>query len=166
MVRPRYKPVTPDQRIRELRKEFKAVRKEDPGPDRAKRLATFTRDAHAERQLNMAMHTAQLCLEEDPDPPELLVTAYLEELDGEVEDDQEALLRALLDLEDLARYVDRDDLGELADERFEEEARAWIRDAGEAERRHRLRTLASMVDRGYADQLRDELGETGAEGDA
>lgn len=157
MVRPRYKPVTPDKRIRELRKEFKALRKQEPGPDRAKQLATFTRDAHAERQLNMAMHTAQLCLEEDPDPPELLVTAYLEEIDGEVEDDREALLRALIDLEDLARYVDRDDLRDLADGRFDEEARAWVRAADETGRRHRLRTLASMVDRAYADTLRDEL---------
>lgn len=158
MARPRYKPVTPDQEIRRLRKEFKAVRKEEEGPDRAKRLATFTRDAHAARQLNMAMHTAQLCLDEDPDDPQLLVTAYLGEIDiGDARDDQEALLRALTDLRDLARYLDREDLQELADSRLDEEARRWISEGEDPERRHRLRTLASMTSQEYADQLRDEL---------
>ncbi len=171
MVRPRYKPVTPDQRIRELRKEFKSLRKEEPGPDRARRLAAFSRAAYAERQLNMAMHTAQLCLEEDPDAPELLVAAYLGELDtGEDDepverhgpasteaDEQEWLLRSLDDLADLARYLDRDDIEEQVADRLDEEAREWIREADEHERRHRLRTLSSMISREFADTIRDEL---------
>ncbi len=153
MVRPRYKPVTPDQRIRELRKEFKAVQKEDPGPERAKRLAAFTRDAHDERQLNMAMHTAALCLEEDPDAPDLLVGAYLDDQ----EDDPESRLRGYQELKDLARYVDRDDIAQIAQARIDEEAPAWIAGADEAEQRHRLRTLASMFSREFADQIRDQL---------
>jgi hypothetical protein len=152
VVRPRYKPVTPDQRIRQLRKDFRALEKEEPGPERAARLAAFTRDAHDERQLNMAMHTAARCLEEDPEPPTLLVQAYTDEVD-----DPEERLRALVDLADLARYVDRPDLTRLAEDRIGEEARAWVRGADDAEQRHRLRTLTSMVSREFADAIRDEL---------
>jgi hypothetical protein len=153
VVRPRYKPVTPDQRIRELRKEFSALQKEaEGGPDLAARLAGFTREAHLERQLNMAMHTAARCLEEDPDAPELLVRAYL----GPVEEPEERL-RAFVDLQDLARYVDRPDLRDHCTAAIREEARSWVRGADEAEQRHRLRTLTSMVSREFADEIRDEL---------
>lgn len=152
MVRPRYKPVTPDQRIRELRKDFRTLQKEEPGADRAARLADFTRAAHEERQLNMAMHTAALCLDEDPTAPELLVRAYTDGVE-----DTEDRLRAYVDLKDLARYVERRDLTELADRRIGEDARCWVREADEAEQRHRLRTLTSMLSREFADTIRDEL---------
>lgn len=154
MVRPRYKPVTPDQRIRELRKEFKHLEtKVEPGPERAEQLAAFTRAAHDERQLNMAMHTAARCLEEDPGPPDLLVAAYLPD---DLTDPEERL-RALVDLQDLARYLDVGELRSFAEERIDDEARSWVRGASEAEQRHRLRTLGSMVDQPFADRLRDEL---------
>jgi hypothetical protein len=153
VVRARYKPVTPDQRLRELRKEFTGFEREDPGPDRAARLAVFARAAHDERQLNMAMHAAQLCLDDDPDAPELLVDAY--RLDG---DDTEEQLRSYGDLADLARYIDRPDIVELAQAEQAEQARAWVAAGDDQERRHRLRTLASMVGRAFADDLRDELG--------
>lgn len=154
MVRPRYKSVTPDQRIRELRKEFRHLEtKVEPGPERAGQLAAFTRAAHDERQLNMAMHTAALCVEEDPSPPDLLIAAYVPD---EVTDPEERL-RALVDLHDLARYVDHQELRAFAGERIDEEARAWVRDGSDAEQRHRLRTLGSMVDQEFADRIRDEL---------
>lgn len=154
MARPRYKPVSPDQVIRELRKEFRRLRtKEEPGPERAAQLAKFTRHAHEQRQLNMAMHMASLCLEEDPDRPSLLVDAYLPpDLD-----DPEERLRALVDLRDLARYVDDPDVRALTDERIADDARSWVRAGNEAERRHRLRTLGSMVDQHFADTIRDEI---------
>lgn len=152
MVRPRYKPVTPDQRIRELRKEFRALQKEEPSTERAAKLAEFTRSAHAERHLNMAMHTAALCLDEDPDAPDLLVNAYVEAVE-----DPEERLRAFVDLKDLARYVDRPDLVELSDDRIASEARSWVRAGDETEQRHRLRTLTSMISREFADTIRDEL---------
>ncbi len=152
MVRPRYKPVTPDQRIRELRKEFRALQKEEPSADRAARLAVFTREAHLDRHLNMAMHTAALCLDEDPDAPDLLVDAYLADVE-----DAEDRLRAYVDLKDLARYVDRPDIVSMCDERISEEARAWVAAADETEQRFRLRTLTSMVSREFADAIRDEL---------
>lgn len=152
MVRARYKPVTPDQRLRDLRKEFKGFDKEEPGPERAARLAAFARAAHDERQLNMAMHAAQLCLDEDPDAPELLVAAYRT---GPT--DTEERLRSYADLKDLARYVDRPDVVTLAEEMITDEARAWVADGDEQEQRHRLRTLTSVVDRAFADGLRDEL---------
>lgn len=154
MVRPRYKPVTPDQRIRELRKEFKHLEtKVEPGPERAEQLAAFTRAAHDERQLNMAMHTAARCLEEDPDPPELLVAAYLPE---DLTDPEERL-RALVDLQDLARYVDVAELRSFTEKAIDDEARSWVRAGSEAEQRHRLRTLGSMIGAPFADQIRDEL---------
>ncbi len=151
MVRARYKPVSPDDRIRELRKELKQLQKEDPSPERAERLATFARAAHEERQLNMAMHTAQLCLEEDPDAPALLLAAY-EPTDAE---DVEEVIRGWADLQDLARYVDRPDVKETADQRVRETAIAWLQGADDAERRHRTRTLASMYDRAFADDIAD-----------
>jgi ABC-type ATPase with predicted acetyltransferase domain len=155
MVNARYKPITPDKRIRELRKDFKALSQEEPSAERAQRLAAFTREAHADRQLNMAMHTAQLCIEDDPDDPALLVAAYLP--DG-IERDGEAHLRALTDLADLARYIDRPDLRDDATGRVHDVALAWIEEATEPERRHRLRTLMSMFDRAFVDAIRDESG--------
>lgn len=154
MVRPRYKPVTPDQRIRELRKEFKHLEtKVEPGPERAEQLAAFTRAAHDERQLNMAMHTAARCIDEDPDAPDLLVAAYLPD---DLTDPEERL-RALVDLQDLARYVDVAELRRFTEEHIDDEARAWVRAGSDAEQRHRLRTLGSMIDPSFADEIRDEL---------
>ncbi|MEX1177536.1 MAG: hypothetical protein WEB09_03655 [Nitriliruptor sp.] len=152
MVRARFKPVTPDQRLRDLRKEFKGFEREDPGPERAARLAVFARSAHDDRQLNMAMHAAQLCLEDDPDAPDLLVDAYSSSGTSD-----EERLRSYTDLVDLARYIDRPDVAELAERSLHGEARAWVAGGDEQERRHRLRTLASMISRGFADDVRDEL---------
>lgn len=154
MARPRYKPVDPSRVIRDLRKEFKRLQnKEEPGPERAELLAAFTRSAHLERQLNMAMHTATQCLEEDPDAPDLLVAAYLP---PDLKDAEERL-RTLVDLRDLARYVDDDDLRSFVDEHIDDEARAWAREANDQERKHRLRALTSMFGREFADQIRDEF---------
>lgn len=150
-MRARYTPVAPDQRIRELRKELKALQKEEPSAERAERLAAFARVAHEERQLNMSMHTAQLCLEEDPDAPTLLLAAW-EPAD---DDGPEEVLRTWIDLRDLARYVDRDDVRTVADDHIRATAIDWIADADEAEERHRLRTLTSMFDRAFADDIRD-----------
>ncbi len=154
MARPRYKPVDPAKVIRELRKEFKRLQtKEEPGPDRAELLAAFTRAAHEERQLNMAMHTASQCLEEDPDAPSLLIAAYLP---TDLHDPEERL-RTFVDLRDLARYVDHEELQSFVQEHIDTESRAWARDANEQERKHRLRTLTSMFGREFADQIRDEI---------
>lgn len=154
MARPRYKPVDPAKVIRELRKEFKRLQnKEEPGPERAELLAAFTRAAHEERQLNMAMHTATQCLEEDPDAPALLIAAYLPPDMSE----PEQRLRTLSDLRDLARYVDDEDLQSFVDEHVDDEARAWARAANDQERKHRLRTLGSIFNQAFADQVRDEI---------
>lgn len=150
-MRARFKPIPPDERIRQLRKELKALQKEEPSPERAERLAAFARAAHEERQLNMAMHTAQLCLDEDPDAPALLLAAYEP---GE-DEDREEMLRTWSDLQDLARYVNREDVKQVATEHIHETATAWIADADEAETRHRLRTLTSMFDRAFADAIHD-----------
>ena len=146
------KPVTPDQRIRDLRKEFRSFDGEEPGPDRAARLAGFTRAAHLERQLNMAMHTAALCLEDDPDAPALLVAAYAVD-----EGDEEARLAALSDLVDLSRYLDQPAVKEAAMELLREGARAWVAGGDEGERRYRLRTVQSLTSVAVADEIRDEL---------
>lgn len=152
MVRARFKPVTPDQRLRDLTKEFRAFEREEPGPERAARLASFVRTAHEHRQLNMVMHAAQLCLQDDPDDPDLLVRAYFD-----VDEHIEERLHSLQDLRDLARYVARDDIDRLADEELLRTARAWLAGATAAERRHHLRTLASVLPRERVDDLRDEL---------
>ncbi len=147
------KPVIPDADIRDLRKDYKALMKAE-GEDRAEDLAKFARRAHVMRQINMAMHTGQLALDEDAAAPDLLVAAYLGDLDTE---DDEQGLHDLLDLVDIGRWLDRDDIAGLAADRFDEHARSWVSDANAAEARHRLRTLADMKDRAYADNLRDEL---------
>lgn len=150
-MRARYTAAPPGQRIRELRKELKDLQKEEPSPARAERLAAFARAAHEERQLNMSMHTAQLCLEEDPDAPALLLQAW----EPAATAGPEEVLRTWIDLRDLARYVDRPDVVETADEHIRGTAVDWIADADEAEERHRMRTLASMFDRAFADEIRD-----------
>ena len=152
-MRARYKPVPPDERIRQLRKELKSLQKEDPSPERAERLAAFARAAHEERQLNMAMHTAQLCLQEDPDAPTLLLAAY----EPAEDEGAEEVIRGWADLQDLARYVDRPDIKATADERVRESAVAWLRDADDVERRHRARTLTSLFDRAFADDVLDAV---------
>lgn len=140
--------------VRELRKEFKRLQtKEEPGPERAELLADFTRAAHVERQLNMAMHTAALCLDEDPDDPSLLIAAYIP---PDLEDPEERL-RTFADLRDLARYVDHQELRDFAQEHIDAEARAWAREATDQERKHRLRALTSIYGRDFADRVRDEL---------
>ncbi len=152
MARSQSRPVTPDQRIRDLRKEFRTLDGEDPSPDRAARLATFVRAAHEDRQLNMVMHAAGLCLEDDPDAPSLLVDAYVSH-DGPPEE----RLRVLDDLRDLGRYVGRADMTDIADDHLRREARSWVADASDGERRYRLRTVQSLVSREVADAIRDEL---------
>jgi hypothetical protein len=146
------KPVTPDQRVRDLRKEFRNFEKEEPGPDRAARLAGFVRGAHDQRQLNMAMHAAALCLDEDPDAPALLVEAYVD-ADAPLEEQ----LHTYGDLRDLARYLDRQDIVATADARQRSVARDWVADADDGERRYRLRTVKSAISREAADDIRDEL---------
>lgn len=154
MARARQKPVTPDQRIRDLRKEYRGFDKEDPGPERAARLAVFTRAAHAERQVNLAMQTAAMCLADDPDDPALLLSAY-----ADADETLEERMHALGDLRDLARYIDRPDIGTTAEQLQIDTARAWVAAADEGERRYRLRSVQSATSREIADQLRDELGE-------
>lgn len=154
MARPRYSGVDEGQRIRELRKEQRRLEtKEEPGRDRAALLAGLVKAAHEHRQLNMAMHAASMCIDEDPDAPSLLVDAYL--TDDLV--DPEERLRTLVDLQDLARYIGHEDLRSWVDEQIDSEARAWVSAGNEQERRHRLRTLGSMVDGRFADTIRDEL---------
>jgi hypothetical protein len=146
------KPVSSEQRIRDLRKEFRTLDTEPPGPERAERLATFTRAAHDDRQLNMAMHAAALCLDDDPDAPTLLVSAY-----SEPDADPETQLATYDGLRDLARYVDRPDVAAIAEERLGAVARAWVATAEPSERRYRLRTIQSLTSRATADALRDEF---------
>lgn len=152
MVRPRYKPVTPDQRIRELRKEFRALQKEEPSVERGARAAEFAREAHTERQLNMSMHCGAMALEDDPDAPKMLIDAYTADIE-----DPEERLRAYVDLEDLARYLERDDIKQHAQESIAKEARVWVRAGDDTEQRYRLRTLTSMISREFADEIRDEM---------
>ncbi|HSK22804.1 MAG TPA: hypothetical protein VK906_06495 [Egicoccus sp.] len=151
MVNAQFKPVAPDQRARELSKEMTALEKEEAGPERAAKLAPLVRAAHHERQLNLAMHAAAMCLDEDPDAPAMIIDAYA------TDEDPEERLRTLGDLRDLARYVDRPDLVEFADRQLKVEATEWVRAGEEHERRHRLRTVQSATSRAVADQIRDEL---------
>lgn len=152
MARTTAKPVTPDQRLRDLRKEFRGFEREEPGAERAARLAEFTRAAHDERQLNMAMHAAGLCLEDDPDDPDLLVAAY-----AETDEPPEERLHALADLRDLARYLDRADIATIAAEQLRACAQGWVADGDESEQRYRLRTVQSVISREVADDIRDAL---------
>ncbi len=151
-MRANYKPVDPDKQRREMQREFKNFSKSEPSPERTERLAEFTREAHDERQLNMAMHTAAMCLEDDPDAPTLLIAAYDQD-----EQDMEVRLRSWTDLADLARYIDRPDIVELANDRLQADAEAWVRAAPETEQRTILRTLASVKDRGFADTIKDKI---------
>ena len=152
MARATAKPVTPDQRIRDLRKEFRGFDREEPGPDRAARLAGFTRAAHDERQLNMAMHTATLCLADDPDAPDLLVAAY-----AEADETLEERMYALSDLRDLGRYIDRADIESTAGSLLRACAEAFVAEADPSEQRYRLRTVQSAISREVADEIRDAL---------
>ncbi len=149
MVRARYKPVTPDQRLRDLRKEFKGFEKEEPGPERAARLAVFARAAHDDRQLNMAMHAAQLCLDEDPDAPALL-RRRLPDLDAATT----RIACAPTPTSRTSRGTSTAPTWSSSPNvRSHDEARDWVLAGDDQERRHRLRTLASMIGRRFADDL-------------
>lgn len=151
MVRASFKPVPPDQRLRELRKELKELGKAEPGAETTQRLATFTRAAHDERMLNMVMHAGQRCLDEDSRAPKALLAAY-----KPVSADVEEQIRGWLDLVDLGRWLDRGDLQATGREHAEQTARDWLKKADAAEARHRLRTISSALGREFADDLRDE----------
>lgn len=152
MAQHRARPVTPERRVRDLRKEHQAVSREAPGPQRAARLAAMTRAALDERQVNLAMETATRCLEEDPADPALLLAAFRDDTL-----DPEAQLAAYDDLRDLARYIDRPDVGEHAAAQLEAVARTWVAGADPGERRYRLRTVQSLTSRETADALRAEF---------
>jgi hypothetical protein len=152
MAQHRARPVTPDRRVRDLRKEYQAVERDDPGPQRAVRLAELTRAALDDRQVNMAMQAATRCLDEDPEDPALLLAAFADDTL-----DPEAQLAAFDALRDLARYIDRPDLGSLVTDRLEAVARSWVADADPGERRYRLRTVQSLTSRATADALREEF---------
>lgn len=153
MVKASFKPVPPDQRIREIRKEFKELGKAEPGAETTERLAAFTRAAHDERMLNMVMHAGQRCLDEDTRAPRALVAAYTPE-----SNDVEEQIRGWLDLVDLGRWLDRDDLQETGRDKAEKTARDWVKKADAAEARHRLRTIGSALGPDFADDLRDSIG--------
>lgn len=152
MVKASFKPVPPDQRIRELRKELKDLGKAEPSAETTKRLAAFTRAAHDERQLNMVMHIGQRCLDEDKKAPKALIDAYTPDTK-----DVEEQIRGWLDLVDVGRWLERDDLRETGRANAEEIARKWAKDGDATEQRHRLRTIASALGREFADDLRDEI---------
>lgn len=156
MAQHRARPVTPDRRVRDLRKEHQAVEREAPGPQRAARFAEMTRAALDDRQVNMAMETATRCLEEDPDDPALLLGAFSDDTL-----DPEAQLVAFDALRDLARYIDRPDVGDQATARLETVARSWVAEADPGERRYRLRTVQSLTSRETADTLRAEFDRPG-----
>ncbi|MFN2557896.1 MAG: hypothetical protein ABR592_13710 [Nitriliruptorales bacterium] len=138
-------------RVRDLRKELKELEREEPGEKRAERLADFARRAHEERALNKAMHVAQLCLEEDPRAPTLLVAAYTRE------EAAEDLLRALSELANLGRWLGRDDLVEIARGRARTLAPDWLDESAGGERRRRLRALASMFGDEFAEHLQGDV---------
>ena len=148
----RSRPATPDQRVRELRKEFRALDAEQPSAERSTRLAEFTRAATVERQLNLAMQTAERCLEDDPEPPQLLLAAF-----DRADQDTQTRLDALADLRDLAGYLGREDVVATVEVHLTERAREWTADADASERRYRLRTIQSLVSAEVADLLRDEF---------
>lgn len=154
-MRPMYKPVNAQKKARDLTKDFKTLQKTEPGPERAVELAEFAKRAHEERSLNMVMHTAALCLEEDPDAPALLIAAYTDGIDDPIE-----RLRAWADLEDLARYIEQPDIRELARERIRSESADWYAAAADdaAEQRTRWRELARIFDRDFADTIRLSAG--------
>jgi hypothetical protein len=152
MAQHRARPVTPDRRVRDLRKEHQAVEREAPGPQRAARFAELTRAALEDRQVNMAMETAARCLAEDPDDPALLLAAFSDDAL-----DPEAQLVSFDALRDLARYIDRPDVGDHATARLETVARSWVAEADPGERRYRLRTVQSLTSRETADSLRAEF---------
>lgn len=153
----KYKPVDPAKQLRDLRKEFKYIQKDklesEPGAERAAELADFIKRSHDMRQLNFVMHTAPLCLDHDPEPPQALVDAYTADID-----DAEERLRAVSELGNLGRWIGNDELKAIAEERSRAEAPAWVAAAEGSEQRRRLRDLGSMFDREFADSVRDELG--------
>ncbi len=146
-----YKPVNPDQRIRDLRKAFKGIQKGEPGAERVPELAEFVRMAHDERMINMVMHAANLCLDEDPDAPAALIAVY-------TSDERPAdRLHSYSDLHDLGGWIGRPDFKETAVERARSEAPAWVAAADPSEQRIRLRDLESWFGREFADDVRDEV---------
>ena len=153
MARASGRHTTPDQRVRDLRKQLRTLEVEPPGPERAEHLAALARAAHEERMLNMAMHAASLCLDDDPDDPERLVAVYLA-----AGRDPEERLHALDDLRDLARYVGRHDISAIAEQHLRQVAQAWVAAGEEPERRYRLRRVQSVASVEVADAIRTTLG--------
>lgn len=156
MARASARPRHASHRIRDLRQRLRELEREAPGPDRAIRLAEVVRAAHDDQQLNIAMHSAVLCLADDPDAPELLLTVF-----ADADEPLEDRLLALGGLRDLARYIDRSDVAALAAGLQRATAHRFVEEAATDGRDERLRTVATVISPAAADDLRRALDDEG-----
>lgn len=142
-----YKLPNPERERTQRNRELKRLRtKAEPGRERAERAAELAVAFHEERAINHVMELAQLVVGDIDDGVEVLVSAYLEDVDGN-EDHMERMAM----LANVGRWTDLAALESTARERGIAAAVAWTGSVDdEIEQDERL----SVVERRFDDVLR------------
>ncbi|MEE8601155.1 hypothetical protein [Euzebya tangerina] len=145
-----YKLPNPERERTERRRELKRLRtKTDPGPERAERSAELAVIFHEHREINHVMELAQLVVEDVDDGVGVLLSAYLDGVEG-VEDQMERLAM----LANVGRWTELTDLEAAARDKGLDAAVRWTRSVDdEIEQAERL----SVVERRFDEDLRKQV---------
>lgn len=139
--------VEPGRDRRKRREHMKALLKESPGPERARQLAELARELHDNRELNLAMDTGRLAIEDADGSVMPLVAAYVrhERADHTIED--------LAMLADLGRWLDSGPLTTLVRTMAFERGLDWCGCTDGRERERRIDTVRRRFDDHLADEI-------------
>lgn len=142
-----YKLPNPERERTERNRELKRLRtKTEPGRERAERAAELAVDFHEERAINHVMELAQLIMSDVEDGVDVMMAAYLYEVQG-FEDRMERLAM----LANVGRWTQIEALEATARKRGIDAAVSWTGSVqDEIEQAERL----SIVERRFDDDLR------------
>lgn len=142
-----YKLPNPERERTERRRELKRLRtKTEPGRERAERAADLAVVFHDERDINHVMELAQLVLDDVDDGEDVLLSAYLHQVEG-----QEEQMERLAMLANVGRWIAVSSLERMARDRGAESATSWVDSVkDEIERAERL----SVIERRFDEDLR------------
>ena len=145
-----YKLPNPERDRTERRRELKRLRtKTEPGRDRAERSAELAVIFHENREINHVMELAQLIVGDVDDGIDVLVTAYLDGVEGTMDQ-----MERLAMLSNVGRWTDMTDLESEARSKGLEVAVAWTTQVeDDIEQAERL----SVVERRFDEAFRKEV---------
>lgn len=143
----KYHFIEPGRDRRRQAEQLKALLKDPAGPDRAARLAELARTFHEDREINLALDTAQQCIADGGGDISPLVTAYAcrDRVDLRIDD--------LAMLASLGRWLEHPELAARVRDQAYAEAVTWCAAVHGRERERRLEVLRRRFDDELADQV-------------